>query len=104
MKIIEQAKREYSDSLKLDDAHRVSKEQFEEYAQIDFEGMIERLEIYENAVKNNAVLPLVVCSNCPKVIGLTVGKSYTQLAKHKDIIALVNDYGDLKRYNIAYFE
>ena len=49
-------------------------------------------------------LPVVVCSNCPKVIGLTVGKSYTQLAKHKDIIALVNDYGDLKRYNIAYFE
>lgn len=49
-------------------------------------------------------LPVIVCSNCPKVIGLTVGKSYTQLAKHKDIIALVNDYGDLKRYNIAYFK
>lgn len=73
-------------------------------AQREFEGMIERLEIFEKAVKNNAVLPLVVCSNCPKVIGLTVGKSYTQLAKHKDTIALVNDYGDLKRYNIAYFE
>lgn len=37
MKTIEQAKREYSDSLKLDDAHGVSKEQFGKYAQCDFE-------------------------------------------------------------------
>ena len=36
-------------------------------AQREFEGMIERLEIYEKAVKNNAVLPHVsisVCSRC----------------------------------------
>ena len=28
-------------------------------AQREFEGLIERLELYEKAVKNNAVLPLV---------------------------------------------
>lgn len=46
-------------------------------AQREFEGMIERLEIYEKAVKNNAVLPLVsesclakcdVCGCHPSVI------------------------------------
>lgn len=33
-------------------------------AQREFEGMIERLEIYEKAVKNNAVLPLVSDTVC----------------------------------------
>ena len=33
-------------------------------AQREFEGMIERLEIYEKAVKNNAVLPHVSDTVC----------------------------------------
>ena len=33
-------------------------------AQREFKGMIERLEIYEKAVKNNAVLPLVSDTVC----------------------------------------
>lgn len=41
MKTIEQAAREYADSLKLDDAHRVSKQQFEGYAQSDFKAGVE---------------------------------------------------------------
>jgi hypothetical protein len=49
-------------------------------------------------------IPFVVCSNCPRTIGLTVGKKYEQLAKHKDLIALVNDYGDFKAYNVCLFE
>lgn len=41
MKTIEQAAEEYADSLKLDDAHRVSKQQFKEYAQSDFKAGFE---------------------------------------------------------------
>ena len=41
MKTIEQAAKEYADSLKLDDAHRISKQQFEEYAQDDFKAGVE---------------------------------------------------------------
>ena len=41
MKTIEQAAEEYADSLKLDDAHRVSKQQFKEYAQSDFKAGVE---------------------------------------------------------------
>ena len=37
-------------------------------AQREFEGLIERLELYEKAVKNNAILPhvsnLLNCDNC----------------------------------------
>ena len=50
-------------------------------AQREFEGLIERLELYEKAVKNNAVLPHVsdtVCS-CSKGKGIDHdedGKAY----------------------------
>ena len=45
-------------------------------ARREFEGMIERLEIYEKAVKNNAVLPHVsdtVCDNYDPEIGFPTG-------------------------------
>lgn len=59
-----------------------------------------------NPTHEDSVLPiqLVVCSNCPRTIGLTVGKQYKQMAKYGDLIALVNDYGDFKIYNVCYFE
>lgn len=41
MTTIEQAAREYADSLILGDAHNVSKQQFEEYAQCDFKAGVE---------------------------------------------------------------
>ena len=44
MQSIEQAAKEYADSLKLDDAHRISKQQFEEYAQDDFKAGVEFAE------------------------------------------------------------
>lgn len=41
MKTIEQAAEEYADSLILGDAHHVSQQQFEEYAQSDFKAGVE---------------------------------------------------------------
>ena len=41
MKTIKQAKEEYSDSLKLANVNGVDKEEFEEYAQIDFQAGVE---------------------------------------------------------------
>lgn len=41
MKALEQAAREYADSLILGDAHNVSQQQFEEYAQCDFKAGVE---------------------------------------------------------------
>lgn len=41
MKTIEEAAKEYTDSLKLDGCHYASKELFEEYAEADFKAGVE---------------------------------------------------------------
>lgn len=80
------------------------KHQYFNETDLEYKSLVRLLNKAQKEVKNNAVLPHVMCSNCPKVIGLTVGKSYQPLAKHKDLIALINDYGDFKIYNVHYFE
>jgi hypothetical protein len=37
-------------------------------------------------------------------VGLKAGKSYKVEAAHKDLVAIVNDFGDFNIYNITHFE
>lgn len=37
-------------------------------------------------------------------VGLSNNKRYKELAKHKDIVAIVNDYDDLKLYSVINFK
>lgn len=78
-------------------------------AQREFERMIERLEIYENAVKNNAVSPNVSSSllcifDSVEGEGLTIDKYYDPLCKYKDCYCIVDDHDELGVYHKSCFK
>lgn len=61
-------------------------------AQIEFEGLIERIELYEKAVKNNAVLTLVSQQRELLINFMTMYDGDENSILHDDIIKIIDTY------------
>lgn len=68
-------------------------------AKREFEGLIERLELFEKAIKNNAVLPIVNDSPCFGVVEMAVHDFFTS---HNGIQEITNLEGE--SYTMEFLE